>query len=81
MRLHVGQQVHLLRSTLTDMEQRLKPEGFARIHRSRLVNLERIKEFITASPTELLGVLKNDVRLHASPTFLKDLQRRLGAPS
>jgi two-component system LytT family response regulator len=78
-RLHVDRQAHLLRSTLTDMEQRLKPEGFARIHRSRLVNLERIKEFITVSPTELLVVLKNDVRLNASPTFLKDLQRRLGA--
>lgn len=80
-RLHVGQQAHLLRSTLTDMEQRLKPEGFARIHRSRLVNLERIKEFITVSPTQLLVVLKNDVRLNASPAFLKDLQRRLGAIS
>jgi two-component system LytT family response regulator len=80
-RLHVSQQVHLLRSTLIDMEQRLKPEGFARIHRSRLVNLERIKELITVSPTELLVVLKNGVRLNASPTFLKDLQRRLGAMS
>jgi two-component system, LytTR family, response regulator len=80
-RLHVGQQTHLLRSTLTDMEQRLKPEGFARIHRSRLVNLERIKELVTVSPTELLVVLKNGVRLNASPAFLKDLQRRLGATS
>lgn len=78
-RLHVGEQAHLLRSTLTDMEQRLKPEGFARIHRSRLVNLDRIREFVTVSPTELLVVLKNDVRLNASPNFLKDLQRRLGA--
>jgi two-component system, LytTR family, response regulator len=80
-RLHVGQQTHLLRSTLTDMEQRLKPEGFARIHRSRLVNIECIKEFITVSPTELLVVLRNGVQLNASPTFLKDLQRRLGAIS
>ena len=63
------------------MEQRLKPEGFARIHRSRLVNLERIKELVTVSPTELLVVLKNGVRLNASPAFLKDLQRRLGAMS
>jgi two-component system, LytTR family, response regulator len=78
-RLHVGQQAHLLRSTLAAMEQHLKPEGFARIHRSRLVNLERIKELITISPTQLLVVLKNDARLNASPTFLKDLQRRLGA--
>jgi two-component system LytT family response regulator len=80
-RLHVGQQTHLLRSTLTDMEQRLKPEGFARIHRSRLVNIERIKEFMTVSPTELRVVLKNGVQLNASTTFLKDLQRRLGAIS
>lgn len=78
-RLHVGQQAHLLRSTLTEMEQRLKPEGFARIHRSRLVNLDRIREFNTVSPTELLIVLKNGARLNASPTYLKELQRRLGA--
>src|SRR5688572_13369923 len=78
-RLHVGQQSHLLRSTLTEMEQRLKPEGFARIHRSRLVNLDRIREFNTVSPTELLIVLKDGARLNASPTYLKELQRRLGA--
>lgn len=78
-RLHVGQQSHLLRSTLTEMEQRLKPEGFARIHRSRLVNLDRIREFNTISGTELLIVLKNGAQLNASPTYLKELQRRLGA--
>ncbi|MET0533003.1 MAG: LytTR family DNA-binding domain-containing protein [Steroidobacter sp.] len=78
-RLHVGQQAHLLRSTLTEMEQRLKSEGFARIHRSRLVRVDRIREFITVTPTELLVVLKNGARLNASPTYLKDLQRRLGA--
>jgi two-component system, LytTR family, response regulator len=78
-RLHIGQQSHLLRSTLTEMEQRLKPEGFARIHRSRLVNLDRIREFNTISGTELLIVLKNGAQLNASPTYLKELQRRLGA--
>jgi two-component system LytT family response regulator len=78
-RLHVGPQTHLLRSTLTEMEHRLKPEGFARIHRSRLVNVDCIREFNTVSPTELLIVLKNGARLNASPTYLKELQRRLGA--
>jgi two-component system LytT family response regulator len=77
-RLYVGQQAHLLRSTLTEMEQRLKPEGFARIHRSRLVNLERIREFVTVSSTELLVMLKNGTQLNASPSYLKELQRRLG---
>lgn len=78
-RLHVGQQVHLLRSTLTEMEQRLKPEGFVRIHRSRLVNLERVKEYITVSSAEFLVVLKDGTRLNASASCLKELQRRLGA--
>jgi two-component system, LytTR family, response regulator len=77
-RLHVGPQAHLLRSTLTEMEERLKPKGFARIHRSRLVNLDRIRELNTVSPTELLVVLKNGARLNASPSYLKELQRRLG---
>ena len=78
-RLYVSQQAHLLRSTLTEMEQRLKPEGFARIHRSRLVNLDRIREFNIVSSTELLIVLKSGARLNASATYLKELQRRLGA--
>lgn len=78
-RLHVGDQVHLLRSTLTEMEQKLEREGFVRVHRSRLVNLERIKEYITVSPTELQVVLKDGATLNASPSCLKELQRRLGA--
>ena len=78
-RLHVGPQAHLLRSTLSEMEQRLKAEGFARIHRSRLVNLDRVREFSTVSPTESIIVLKNGAQLNASSTYLKELQRRFGA--
>jgi two-component system LytT family response regulator len=36
-RLHVGAASHLIRATLTHMEERLSAEGFVRIHRSRLL--------------------------------------------
>jgi two-component system, LytTR family, response regulator len=76
--LHAGQESHLLRSTLAEMERRLEPEGFVRIHRSRLVNLDRVKEFRPLFQGESLVVLKDGVRLNASQTGMKQLQERLG---
>ncbi len=43
-RLHAGERIFDLRSTLSDMEVRLDPKHFARIHRSTLVNIRQIKE-------------------------------------
>lgn len=43
-KLHVGAESHLTRATLAEMQQRLARDGFVRIHRSRLVNLERVRE-------------------------------------
>ena len=43
-RLHVGRDQHLLRETLSSLEQRLDPDRFIRIQRSRIVNLQRVKE-------------------------------------
>ena len=79
--LHTGQESHLMRSTLVEMEQKLSSEGFARIHRSRLVNLDRIKEFRPLFRGESMVVLKNGMRLNASQTCLRDLQELLGTKS
>ncbi len=43
-RLHVGRETHIMRETLTHLEQRLPPQSFLRIHRSTIVNVERIRE-------------------------------------
>jgi two-component system LytT family response regulator len=61
------------------MERRLRPAGFVRIHRSRLVNLGRVKEFRPLSRGESVVVLKNGVRLEASYSFLKSMQEQVGA--
>ena len=77
-KLHVGAESHLLRGTLGDFDRRLAPEGFARIHRSRLVNLDRVKEVRPMFQSESVVVLRTGERLPASKTCLKDLQARLG---
>jgi two-component system LytT family response regulator len=76
-RLRVGTETHLLRGTLSDMERKLKTEGFVRIHRSRLVNWQRVREFVADRDHDPVVTLKNGVKLEASPGYLKDLQRRL----
>jgi two-component system LytT family response regulator len=76
-RLRTGAETHLLRGTLSDMERRLKPEGFVRIHRSRLVNWRHVREFIADRDHDPVVILVNGQRLEASPAYLKDLQRRL----
>lgn len=43
-KLHVKGRGHLLRETMNDIETRLDPEVFVRIHRSSIVNLERVRE-------------------------------------
>ena len=80
-RLHVRHEVHLNRATLTDMERRLGSHGFVRIHRSRLVNWDRVKEFALDGERESVVVLKDGARLNASQTCLKDLQQRLDSIS
>ena len=42
--LHIGKKSLLLRETITEMERKLKADGFTRIHRSTIVNLEQIVE-------------------------------------
>jgi two-component system LytT family response regulator len=78
-RLHVGQDAHFVRSTLAHMEERLAPQGFVRIHRSRLVNFDRIKELRPFFQGESVVVLKTGARLSASQGCLKELQDRFGS--
>ena len=43
-RLHCGKDAHLVRGTLGGMEDQLDPRSFTRIHRSTIVNVDRVKE-------------------------------------
>ncbi|MCP3099908.1 LytTR family transcriptional regulator DNA-binding domain-containing protein [Myxococcus sp. K15C18031901] len=76
--LHVGREEHVLRESLAALESRLDAERFVRIHRSAIVNVERIRELHHASPTETVVVLKEGLRLRVSRSRREALERRLG---
>ena len=79
-RLHVGAEGHLLRETMNSIEARLNPEIFFRIHRSHIVNIERIKELQPWFNGEYVVILRNGARLTLSRGYREKLQERLGKP-
>ncbi len=79
--LHVGKDTHIIRRTLSDLERDLAEEMFIRIHRSIIVNLERIHGLQMQAGGEYEVVLKSGTRLRLSRRFRKRLEDRLNAMS
>ena len=77
-RVHVGGKGHLLRQTMNELESALNPEQFARIHRSTIVNLDRIKELHPHFNGEHLVVLHDGTELKLSRSRREWLEQRLG---
>ena len=76
--LHVGSATHILRRSLSELEQDLGDEKFIRIHRSIVVNLERIRALELQASGEYEVVLQSMTRLRLSRRYRKRLQDRLG---
>ena len=68
-RLHVGKDEHLHRETMSNLEAQLNPEHFARIHRSTIVNVERIKEMQPWFRGDYVIVLRDNRKLTLSRTY------------
>jgi two-component system, LytTR family, response regulator len=77
-RLHLKEQSYLFRETMNQMESRLDPQRFFRIHRSRIVNTERIKELQPWFNGEFVVVLQNGTQLRLSRSYREKLEERLG---
>ena len=75
--LHVGSETHLLRRTLLELVRDLDEDKFMRIHRSVIVNLERIHGLELQNGGDYEVVLKSKVRLRLSRRFRKRLQDRM----
>jgi two-component system LytT family response regulator len=75
--LHVGKQCYLLRGRISALEKSLPPDQFFRVHRSTIVNLDRIKEFKPLFKGEGLIVLKDGSQLPASRSCSQKLQALL----
>ncbi|MGB7846713.1 MAG: response regulator [Candidatus Acidiferrum sp.] len=77
--LHVGAKAHLLRRSMAEVEQELGEGAFCRIHRSAIVNLERVRRLEISEDGGTDVVLTNGARLRLSRRYRKELQGRLGA--
>ncbi len=78
--LHTGGRSHLVRQTLGALEAKLDPQKFVRIHRSAIVNIERIKELQPMFTGEHTVVLENDTKLTLSRSYKNKLFEVLGNP-
>jgi two-component system, LytTR family, response regulator len=77
-RLHVGRDRYLLRETMSGLEEKLDPAQFVRIHRSAIVNVERIREMQPTSHGEYLVMLADDTRLTLSRVYRERIEPLLG---
>ncbi len=68
-RLHVGKEVHLVRTTFTALERELDPARFARVHRSHVVALDRIRELQSLGGGEYRVVLRDGTRIPMSQRY------------
>jgi two-component system LytT family response regulator len=78
-KLHVGRKSHMLREKMHDLESRLDPEQFVRIHRSIIVNLDRIKELYPHFNGDYMIVLADGTQLKLSRSRREHLESRLKA--
>lgn len=76
--LHVGGRTHLLRRSLSDLEKELGGLGFCRVHRSAMVNLDRLRGLSTDEEGEYQVELTCGTRLRLSRSHRKQVQDKLG---
>jgi two-component system, LytTR family, response regulator len=73
-RVHIGQKQFLVRETMTNLETRLDPERFLRIHRSIIVRKDRIKELEPLFQGDYSVVLNDGTRLTSSRGYRDKIQ-------
>jgi two-component system LytT family response regulator len=78
-RIHAGGREYLLRETMTNLETKLDPAHFVRIHRSTIVRLDRIKELEPLFQGDYVLILEDGTRLTSSRGYRDRLQELLQA--
>lgn len=68
-KIHTKGEAHLLRESMKNMEAKLDPKTFVRIHRSAIVNIDRIKELEPWFHGEYVVIMRDGTRLTASRVF------------
>lgn len=75
--LHAGREKHQLRETLTNLENRLDPGLFVRIHRRVIVSVDAMRELQAWFGGDQIMILKDGTRLRVSRNFREHVANRL----
>ena len=78
-RLHVGKESYLVREAISTLESQLDPKKFLRIHRSTIVNIDRIRELQPWFHNEYRVILRDGTELMLSRSCRKRLSELLGS--
>ena len=78
-RLHVGKSAHTIRERISHLEETLDPELFARIHRSTIVNLNRVREMQQWFSGDYVVILEDGTRLRLSRHYRDRVEKQVGA--
>jgi len=76
-RLYIGKDSHLLRETMNNIQTKLDPEKFLRIHRSTILKIDRIKELQPWYHGEYFVTLENGKQLTSSRSYRHQLSKLL----
>jgi two-component system LytT family response regulator len=76
--LHVGPRNHLLRRSLSELEAELDSNQFCRVHRSSIVNLEKVSSLRVHEDGEYEVLLQTGARVRMSRRYRKELEARMG---
>jgi two-component system, LytTR family, response regulator len=76
-RLHTGQRTHLIRETMSTLERALDVRRFARIHRSTIVNLDRVRQMDLWGSGDYMVRLADGTQLKLSRWYRDRLEARL----
>jgi two-component system LytT family response regulator len=80
-RLHIGDKTHLLRENLSRLESALDPASFCRIHRSIIVNIDRIQAVESLVRGEYMVVLHDGTKLTSGRGYRRNLHAIMGKES
>jgi two-component system LytT family response regulator len=76
--LHAGPREHLLRDTMGRLERELDPERFVRIHRSAIVQIDRVRELVSDFHGDFEVALRDGTRLTLSRSYRAKVEAALG---
>jgi two-component system LytT family response regulator len=78
--LHVGSATHLLRQTMDELEQQLDRHHFFRVHRSAIVNLDRVREIHPMFRGDCVLVLADGARVRLSRNRRREFEALFAQP-